>query len=135
MSLRYLLDTNICIYIAKQQPLSVLNKFEKLSVGEVGMSVVTFGELFYGVQKSHHPKKNSEFLEELISLIPPLPMPVDAGKHYGEIRSKLEKHGKLIGNNDLWIAAHALSLELTLISNNLKEFSRIGHLKLENWVI
>lgn len=134
MSLRYLLDTNICIYIAKQKPIKVLQHFEKLSVGQVGMSVITYGELFYGVQKSHYIKKNSVFLEELASLIPPLPIPTDTGKYYGEIRNHLEKKGKTIGNNDLWIAAHALAADLILISNNVKEFSRIEHLKIENWV-
>jgi tRNA(fMet)-specific endonuclease VapC len=135
MSLRYLLDTNICIYIAKQMPLSVLHKFEELAIGDAAMSAITFGELFYGAQKSQHSKKNTIFLEELAGLIPPLPMPADAGKFYGDIRCKLEKQGKLIGNNDLWIAAHALAADLTLVSNNLKEFSRVKHLKLENWVI
>lgn len=134
MSLSYLLDTNICIYISKQKPQNVLNKFEKLAVGEAAISTITFGELFYGVQKSHHHKVNTENLTKLISLIPPLPIPTDAGKHYGIIRSKLEKKGQIIGNNDLWIAAHALALDLTLVTNNDKEFSRIPHLKIENWV-
>jgi tRNA(fMet)-specific endonuclease VapC len=134
MTLRYLLDTNICIYIAKEKPLSVLKKFEKLEVGEVGMSIITYGELLFGAQKSHHPKKAQLLLQELVSLIPPLPMAVQAAKYYGDVRSKLEKQGKPIGNNDLWIAAHALTLELVLITNNVKEFSRVPHLKLENWV-
>lgn len=134
MALRYLLDTNICIYIAKQKPISVLKKFEQLEVGEVGMSIITYGELLYGVQKSNHLKKSQSVLQELTSLIPPLPMPTNAAKYYGDIRGKLEKQGKPIGNNDLWIAAHALTLGLTLITNNVKEFSRVNHLKIENWV-
>jgi tRNA(fMet)-specific endonuclease VapC len=134
MTLKYLLDTNICIYIAKQRPIQILHKFEKLIVGEACMSTITYGELFYGAQKSQHPKKNGALLQELISLIPPLPISIDAGKHYGQIRSKLEQAGTPIGNNDLWIAAHALSLNITLVTNNLKEFSRIPHLHLENWV-
>lgn len=134
MALRYLLDTNICIYISKQKPQHVLEKFESLSIGEVGMSTITFGELFYGIQKSHHVKKNTENLEKLISFIPPLPIPTDIGKQYGIIRAKLEKKGQLIGNNDLWIAAHALTADLILVTNNEKEFSRIPHLKIENWV-
>lgn len=133
MSLRYLLDTNICIYIAKQKPINVLHKFEQMSVGEVGMSTITQGELFYGAEKSHHPKKALYTLEELTSLIPPLPIPIQAGKYYGHIRSTLEKQGKPIGNNDLWIAAHVLALGLILVTNNVKEFSRIPHLKIENW--
>ncbi len=134
MELHYLLDTNICIYIAKQKPVSVLSKFEQLNVGSVGMSIITYGELLYGAQKSQFPKKTISFLEELVSLIPPLPLPTDAAKYYGEVRSKLEKQGKPIGNNDLWIASHALAMKLVLVTNNLKEFSRVSKLKLENWV-
>ncbi len=134
MTLRYLLDTNICIYIAKQKPQSVLDKFETLAVGEVGMSTITFGELFFGTQKSHHVKSNTENLEKLIALIPALPLPTETGKQYGIIRNKLEKKGQMIGNNDLWIAAHALAADLILVTNNNKEFSRIPHLKIENWV-
>lgn len=134
MQLRYLLDTNICIYIAKQKPVSVLNKFEQLKTGSVGMSIITYGELLYGAYKSQSFKKTTDFLEELASLIPPLPLPTDTAKHYGEVRSKLEKQGKPIGNNDLWIASHALAMKLTLVTNNMKEFSRIAKLKLENWV-
>jgi tRNA(fMet)-specific endonuclease VapC len=135
MTLCYLLDTNICIYIIKQKPVTVLHKFEQLSVGEVAMSLITYGELLYGIKKSQHPKKSQHTLEQLIGLIPPLPMPTDTANHYGKIRSSLELQGKLIGNNDLWIAAHALALEVILVTNNIKEFSRIPHLQLENWVV
>lgn len=136
VALRYLLDTNTCIYIAKQQPIHVLRKFENLVVGEAAMSTITYGELLYGAEKSHHPKKTMSILEELTGLIPVLPISTEAGKHYGHIRCKLEKKGLPIGGNDLWIAAHALSLDgVVLVTNNVKEFSRIPHLKLENWVI
>lgn len=134
MTLCYMLDTNICIYIAKKRPENVLHKFEQLTVGEVGMSTITYGELLYGAQKSQHPRQTQHALEQLASLIPPLPISTDTGKNYGKIRDYLEKKGKIIGNNDLWIAAHALSLRITLVTNNMKEFSRIPHLKLENWV-
>jgi len=134
MALRYLLDTNICIYIAKQKPIKVLNQFEQLEIGEVGMSTITYGELLFGAYKSHHPKKTLLVLEELSGLIPPLPISTETGKYYGQIRNSLEKQGKLIGNNDLWIAAHTLALNLILVTNNEKEFSRIAHLKIENWV-
>ncbi|MCE5293076.1 MAG: type II toxin-antitoxin system VapC family toxin [Chlamydiales bacterium] len=133
MTLKYLLDTNICIYIAKHSPIHIFNRFEELVIGEACMSMITYGELFYGVYKSQHSKKNMGLLQELISIIPPLPMPTEAGKHYGHIRSTLEKKGTPIGNNDTWIAAHALSLDVTLVTNNTKEFTRISHLKLENW--
>jgi len=133
MKLKYLLDTNICIYIAKQKPLHIFTKFEELVIGEACMSTVTYGELFYGAQKSRHPQKNLTLLRELISLIPPLLIPIEAGKYYGQVRAKLEQKGTPIGNNDLWIAAHALSLNVILVTNNLKEFERIPHLNLENW--
>ena len=105
-----------------------------MEVGIVGMSTITYGELIYGAYKSHFSKKSQSILEDLISLIPALSMHEQASKHYGEIRNKLEKQGRVIGNNDLWIAAHALSIDATLITNNMKEFRRIPHLKIENWV-
>ena len=135
MKLRFLLDTNICIYIAKQKPLSVLQKFEQLAVGDVAMSTITYGELFFGAQKSHHPRLAMKMLTELISLIPAVPIQTETGKIYGEIRNKLEKQGIPIGNNDLWIASHALNLDVVLVTNNTKEFCRIPHLKVENWVL
>jgi tRNA(fMet)-specific endonuclease VapC len=134
MILHYLLDTNTCIYIVKQKPPSVVRQFEKFDVGMIGMSIITYGELFYGAQKSHFPQKTSAILADLVKLIPVLSMPVEAGKHYGKIRSQLEKLGKPIGNNDLWIAAHALALDLPLVTNNVKEFKRISDLQVENWV-
>lgn len=134
MSLRYLLDTNICIYIAKQQPVSVLEKFKHLKVGEVGMSTITYGELFYGACNSQQTEKSVRVLTELAHSIPVIPLPAQTGNHYGKIRHELNKLGMPIGNNDLWIAAHALCMNVTLVSNNLKEFTRISALKLENWV-
>ena len=134
MTLRYLLDTNICIYIRKQKPISILQRFEKIEVGEVAMSAITYAELLYGVEKSVHPKKARDALVELSTLIPPLPLTISAGEHYAKTRATLEKQGKIIGNNDLWISSHALALNVTLVTNNLKEFSRVPHLKVENWV-
>lgn len=134
MALRYLLDTNICIYIATQRPLSVLQRFEGLQVGDVAMSIVTYGELLYGAEKSQHTKKSMEKLEEIATLIPPLPLSIEVGKHYAHVRSNLEKQGTPIGNNDLWICAHALTLDTILVTNNVKEFSRVQQLKIENWI-
>jgi tRNA(fMet)-specific endonuclease VapC len=96
--------------------------------------LITHGELLYGAHKSHHPKKARVILQDLISLIPSLPMPTEASEYYGEIRGHLEKQGKSIGNNDLWIASHALALDLIIITNTVREFSRITHLRVENWV-
>lgn len=129
----FMLDTNICIYIAKKKPIEVLARFEQLTVGQVGMSSITYGELLYGAQKSQDPYKSLMNLENLSRLIPPLPIPLKASECYGQIRHDLEKQGRLIGANDLWIAAHALALKIVLVTNNTKEFSRIPHLKLENW--
>lgn len=130
----YMLDTNICIYIIKKRPTSVLQRFEKLSVGSVCMSLVTFSELEYGASKSNNSTKAMNVLEELANYIPVVPMGTDVAKHYGDIRAVLEAKGTPIGNNDLWIAAHARSLGHTLVSNNIKEFKRVENLELENWV-
>lgn len=135
MDLTWLLDTNICIYIAKHRPPEVARRFAELAVGQVGMSVVTYGELHNGAMKSQQREIALEKLEGLTELIPVLPMVESVGQQYGKIRSHLEQSGTLIGNNDLWIAAHALDLELVLVTNNLREFQRIPGLKLENWVV
>ena len=134
MSLKYLLDINVCIYIAKQKPLSVLQRFDQLQVGEVAMSLVTYAELLFGVEKSQFREKSLGKLKELADLIPPLALPLEASHHYAQVRADLEGRGLGIGNNDLWIAAHALALDTSLVTNNQKEFSRIGQLRVENWV-
>ncbi|HEY1659890.1 MAG TPA: type II toxin-antitoxin system VapC family toxin [Candidatus Sulfotelmatobacter sp.] len=133
MSFRYLLDTNICIYIRQRRPEAVLRHFGKLRPGDAALSVVTYGELFYGAQKSSQPKAALERLTELLQLLPPLPLPDNAGQIYGTIRAKLESKGELIGNNDLWIAAHAMASEMILVTNNEREFHRISSLKVQNW--
>ena len=133
MALRYLLGTNICIYIAKHHPPKVAQRFAQLSPGTVGMSVITFGELRYGAEKS---KRRDEALATLIrlnELIPVIEFNADVGAAYGSIRLHLERAGSPIGNNDLWIAAHAHSLGVTLVSNNMREFERVPNLTLENW--
>ena len=132
MSLSYILDTNICIYITKQVP-HVLKQFESLNIGEAAMSAITYGELLYGAHKSNHTEKALFNLKKLSHFIPPLPVSISATQHYGEIRNSLEKQGTPIGANDLWIAAHALALNATLITNNEKEFRRVEGLKIENW--
>ncbi|MDR2947518.1 MAG: type II toxin-antitoxin system VapC family toxin [Candidatus Adiutrix sp.] len=130
---RYMLDTNICIYIQRHKPPSVLARFEALKPGQAVISVVTWGELQYGAAKSRESERVTKLLRELSSLVPVLPMPPDCGKFYGRVRADLEKSGLPIGNNDLWIAAHALASGLTLVTNNTKEFERVLPLKLENW--
>jgi len=131
--MRYLLDTNICIYIAKRKPSRVLLRLERLRPGDVGMSVVTYLELVYGAWKSQHVEANLARIEQLGLLIPVQPLDVDVARHYGRLRSQLEKKGSSIGAYDLLIAAHALSLGLTLVTNNVREFARVEGLHLDNW--
>ena len=98
------------------------------------MSVITFGELQFGANRSQHCQKALDTLEKLTLAIPVLPMGSDAGCHYGQIRAELQKQGAPIGNNDLWIAAHARSQRLVLVTNNEREFVRVLGLEVENWV-
>ena len=134
MPTRYLLDTNICIYIQRQKPAGVLARFEKLKPGDAAISVITWGELLYGAEKSQHRKRALQLLEEFKTFVPVLPMPELAGNHYGIIRAVLESKGKPIGNNDLWIAAHAKAESLALVTNNEREFQRVPGLKVQNWI-
>jgi len=133
MEVRYLLDTNICIYIRQQKPEEVLRRFRKLRPGEAALSVITCGELIYGAAKSAHRAAALERLRELVHWLPALALPETAAEAYGTIRAGLAAKGEMIGNNDLWIAAHALTAKLTLVTNNEKEFLRVPGLKLQNW--
>lgn len=133
MEPRYLLDANICIYIRQRKPEEVLRRFRRLRPGEAGLSVITYGELLYGAAKSAHRTAALERLRELSRLLPALPLPETAAESYGTIRAELESNGEMIGNNDLWIAAHALASELTLVTNNEKEFRRVRGLRVQNW--
>jgi tRNA(fMet)-specific endonuclease VapC len=135
MEPRYLLDTNICIYIRQKRPDEVLRRFRRLRPGEAALSVITYGELLYGAAKSLHREVALQRLRELIQLLPALAMPETAAENYGAIRADLEKRGEMIGNNDLWIAAHALAAKLILVTNNEREFRRIRGLKVQNWAI
>lgn len=133
MDTRFLLDTNICIYIRQKKPQSVLRRFQTLNQGEAALSVITYGELVFGAIKSMQRALALEHLRELLSWLPALPLPENAGYVYGTIRAELAQRGEMIGNNDLWIAAHAVAMELTLVTNNEREFRRIRGLKVQNW--
>ena len=133
MKTRYMLDTNMCIYIAKHRPSEIRARFERLKPGQLVMSAITYGELYYGASKSSQQAKALAQLQELVQDIPVEELDSRASEAYGEIRATLEKEGRLIGNNDLWIGAHALALNLTLATNNEREFKRIPGLLLENW--
>lgn len=130
----YMLDTNICIYIIKKRPISLMNKFDSIPTNEICISVVTYAELQYGVERSSSKKMNQEVVDDFISHLTVLSWDMDSAQQYGKIRSNLEEKGTPIGNMDLLIAAHALSQKCTLVSNNLREFNRVKDLKYENWV-
>jgi len=130
---RYLLDVNIVIYIRQKRPEAVLRRFDRLRPGEAAISVIAYGELLYGAMKSSHKQAALERLRELTRLLPALPLPETAAEIYGAIRAELEAKGEMIGNNDLWIAAHALASGLMLVTNNEKEFRRVHGLRVQNW--
>lgn len=130
----YMLDTDICIYIIKRKPKNVLKHFQMLQAGELSMSVISFAELINGAKKSRRVKGNIAKLSELAELLEIKPFGQKAAIAYGDVRSTLEKKGKIIGSNDLLIAAHAISLDLILVTNNEREFRRVDGLKVENWI-
>jgi tRNA(fMet)-specific endonuclease VapC len=131
--MKYLIDTNICIYIMNNRPVDVIKKFKQFNLGEIGISTITVSELQYGVAKSTHRKENQHRLDEFLSPLEVLTYNEIAARTYGDIRFQLEKHGKPIGPLDLLIAAHALSQNLIIVTNNDKEFKRIKNLEVENW--
>jgi len=131
--LKYLLDTNIVIYVLKRRPIKVLDVFNK-NASRMAISSITLSELMYGVEKSSQIDKNLEAVEDFISHLDVLSYDAKASQHYGQIKAKLEKKGQIISENDIHIAAHAISQGLTLVTNNLKEFKRVPNLALENWV-
>jgi tRNA(fMet)-specific endonuclease VapC len=132
--MKYLLDTNICIYLIKQKPLSVIEKLQMLAINEVGISVITLAELEYGVAKSSFIEKNRIALAKFIAPIEVLPFSDKATVFYGDIHAYLEKKGIIIGAFDLLIAAQALAENLILVTNNEREFNRVPGLVIENWV-
>lgn len=133
--MKFVLDTNTCIYIIKQKPPKALKHFRAYSVGEIGISSITLSELRFGVAKSQHIQKNEEALDAFILPLEIADFDEKAANAYGEIRAALEKAGNLIGPMDMLIGAHALSLGATLVTNNIKEFKRIKGLKLIDWTI
>jgi tRNA(fMet)-specific endonuclease VapC len=134
MSARYLLDTNICIYIAKHNPPAVRERFARHSSRELAMSVITLGELRFGAEKSQSHERSLAGIARLEQLIPVYPLPEAAGEHYGQIRAGLASLVQPIGNNDLWLAAHARAEGWILVTNNEREFVRVPGLQIENWV-
>ena len=131
---RYLLDTNICIYIAKGHPLAVRQHFEKHTLQELAMSTITVGELRFGAEKSQSRARALATIDQLVQMIQPCALPMAAAEHCGHVRATLQQQGQPIGNNDLWLAAHALAEGWTLVTNNTREFTRVPGLRVENWV-
>ena len=130
----YMLDTDTCIYIKNRRPPHVIKRFSSLQSGEVVMSLITFGELLNGALKSNQANIALQKINQLATILPVQAMSADVAKQYAGIRRKLEKQGNIIGANNLWIAAHAMALDLTLVTNNTREFSRVEGLRIENWV-
>lgn len=134
MATRYLLDTNICIYIAKHNPPALREHFTRHASHELVMSVITLGELRFGAENSQSRERSLAGINQLAQLIPIYGLPEAAGEHYGEIRAELEKRGQTIGNNDLWLAAHARAEGYILVTNKERELIHVPGLQVENWV-
>jgi tRNA(fMet)-specific endonuclease VapC len=132
--MKLMLDTNICIYIIKQQPAAVLQRFLEYQIGDIGISSITLSELRYGVAKSAHQEKNAKALDEFITPLEVVSFDEKAAHVYGEIRATLEKAGTPIGAMDMLIAAHAVSLGIPLVTNNTREFARITSLNAVDWI-
>ncbi len=132
--MEFMLDTNICIYLIKKQPIKIIEKLKSIKTSDVCISSITSSELWFGVYKSSYPKQNSLALIEFLASINTVYFDDEAAINYGQIRAHLEKQGKIIGAMDLLIGAHALAKSLTIVTNNVREFKRIPDLKIVNWV-
>lgn len=132
--MKYFLDTNICIYLINQKPKHVLERLQTIDPYDIVLSSIVVSELEYGVAKSMQRVKNSQRLEKFISGFTIANYDRAAAKQYGDLRTTLERSGQLIGPQDMFIAAHALSLNLPLVTNNEREFRRVQGLRVENWV-
>lgn len=130
-----LLDTNTCIYLIRKRSPEALRRFEEFEVGEVGVSVITVSELRYGVEKSGRAEQNRAALEQFLLPLEVTDLGEEATKEYGRIRAALEKQGTPIGPLDALIAAHAVSLDATLVTNNTREFERVPGLTVEDWTL
>lgn len=130
---KYLLDTDICIYVIRKKPIKIFDRFKALTIGQLAISSITYAELQFGVQNSSDPEANSLKLHKFLGPVDVLDFTSDAGVAYGSIRSSLKKSGQLIGGNDLLIAAHSISSGYVLVTNNVREYKRVPDLEYENW--
>lgn len=133
--MKYMLDTNICIYLIKQKPEKVLRSFMNHSIGDIGISSITLAELRFGVEKSQQIQNNRQALEEFILPLEIADFDEKAAVIYGAVRAALEKAGTPVGSMDMLIGAHALSLDLTLVTNNVREFKQIKNLNVVDWSV
>jgi tRNA(fMet)-specific endonuclease VapC len=134
MAARYLLNTNICIYIAKHNPLAARERFVRQRPSELAISVITLGELRFSAEKSQSRERALASINQLEAVIQVAPLSEATGEHYGQIRAALQSNGQIIGNNDLWLAAHARSEGWIFVTNNEREFVCVEGLQVENWV-
>jgi tRNA(fMet)-specific endonuclease VapC len=132
--MRYMLDTDICIALIKRRPPNVLARFHSLTVGDLGISSITLAELKYGVARSQAVEKNAQALDQFLLPLEIADFDELAASCYGPVRAELEMAGTPIGPLDTQIGAHALSLDITLVTANIKEFCRIKQLRIENWL-
>ena len=132
--MKYLLDTNICIALIRQRPAGLLQRLTSLEPGEVGLSSITLAELIYVADKSSQTEQNLAALEQFLLPLELVNFDESAATAYGQIRAGLEREGKVIGSMDMLIAAHALSLNIILVTNNTKEIGRVSGLLLEDWI-
>jgi tRNA(fMet)-specific endonuclease VapC len=128
-----LLDTDICIYAINQKRPDILRQIRNYRIGEVGISSITYAELRFGVENSSRVDDNLDRLERFLLPLEILPFDAEAGRRSGRLRVALKRAGCVIGPNDLLIAAHALSLDATLVTNNIDEFARVEGLRVEQW--
>lgn len=133
--IRYMLDTNTCIAIIKHQPETIQARLTDLSVDEVAISSIVAAELYYGVALSQKKKQNEMALKDFLDYVAVLDWPLDACRIYGRLRADLKKKVAPIGAMDLLIAAHALLLDVVLVTGNKREFQRLPGLKIENWLL
>jgi tRNA(fMet)-specific endonuclease VapC len=131
--LRYMLDTNICIYVIKSRPAGLRERFNSLA-DQLCISAITLAEIIYGAEKSARPVENLAIIERFVARLDVLSFGERAATHYGQVRAELERAGHPVGIHDMMIGGHARSEGLTLVSNNLREFQRMAGLRLENWV-
>ena len=131
--MRYMLDSNICIFIIKKKPQNVLAKLKECRQDGLAISAITLAELEHGISKSAHQEKNRDSLTQFLSIVDILPFDSRAAFEYGKIHANLQKKGKLIGSLDMLIAGHAVSAGLIIVTNNVKGFERVEGLVIEDW--